>query len=91
MRSPNSIPSSGSTSTWTLHEAGPLRTWLLKPAADGTAALDDQFVNGALAKLGRTTQLLATAGLGCASYAGNPAAVKGTSCRERHDARELAA
>jgi hypothetical protein len=36
-----------------LREAEGLRTWLLKPAADGSSALDDQFVNGALAKLGR--------------------------------------
>jgi hypothetical protein len=36
-----------------LREADGLRTWLLKPAADGSSALDDQFVNGALAKLGR--------------------------------------
>lgn len=36
-----------------LHEAEALRTWLLKPAADGTTSLDDPLVNAALTKLGR--------------------------------------
>lgn len=35
------------------HEAEALRTWLLKPATDGTTSLDDPLVNGALTKLGR--------------------------------------
>jgi hypothetical protein len=34
-----------------LEEAGALRAWLLKPAADGTTALDDSLVNSALKKL----------------------------------------
>jgi hypothetical protein len=36
-----------------LREAEALRTWLLKPAADGAASLDDPLVNGALARLAR--------------------------------------
>jgi hypothetical protein len=36
-----------------LQEAEALRTWLLKPAADGSASLDDPLVNGVLAKLTR--------------------------------------
>lgn len=36
-----------------LHEAEALRTWLLKPAADGTTALDDHLVNSVLVELGR--------------------------------------
>jgi hypothetical protein len=32
-------------------EAGALRAWLLKPAGDGSTALDDVFVNAALKKL----------------------------------------
>jgi hypothetical protein len=45
-----------------LHEAEAMRTWLLKPAADGTTSLDDPAVNGALAKLGRAVDAaLATA------------------------------
>jgi hypothetical protein len=35
----------------TLSEAGALRAWLLKPAADGTTALDDALVNTAMKKL----------------------------------------
>ena len=35
-----------------LEEANALRAWLLKPAADGTTALDDSLVNAALKKLG---------------------------------------
>lgn len=34
-----------------LEEAGALRAWLLKPAADGTTALDDSLVNASLKKL----------------------------------------
>jgi hypothetical protein len=36
----------------TLSEAEALRTWLLKPAKDGTTSLDDPLVSHALAKLG---------------------------------------
>lgn len=35
-----------------LSEAEALRTWLLKPAKDGTTSLDDPLVSRALAKLG---------------------------------------
>src|SRR5271170_4714289 len=35
-----------------LSEAEALRTWLLKPAKDGTTSLDDPLVSHALAKLG---------------------------------------
>jgi hypothetical protein len=35
-----------------LVEANALRAWLLKPAADGSTALDDALVNAALKKLG---------------------------------------
>jgi hypothetical protein len=35
-----------------MSEAGALRAWLLKPAADGSTALDDALVNAALKKLG---------------------------------------
>ena len=34
-----------------LEEANALRAWLLKPAADGSTALDDTLVNAALKKL----------------------------------------
>ncbi|HEX6458172.1 MAG TPA: hypothetical protein VF032_04575 [Thermoleophilaceae bacterium] len=34
-----------------LDEANALRAWLLKPAADGTTALDDSLVNASLKKL----------------------------------------
>ena len=34
-----------------LDEASALRAWLLKPAADGSTALDDSMVNAALKKL----------------------------------------
>jgi hypothetical protein len=34
-----------------LDEANALRAWLLKPAADGSTALDDSLVNAALKKL----------------------------------------
>ena len=36
-----------------MQEADALRTWLLKPAADGTTALDDPLVNSTLVELGR--------------------------------------
>ena len=36
----------------TFSEAGALRAWLLKPAADGSTALDDALVNAALKKIG---------------------------------------
>jgi hypothetical protein len=35
----------------TLHEAAALRQWLLKPASDGTTALDDSLTGSALKKL----------------------------------------
>ena len=35
----------------TISEAGALRAWLLKPAADGSTALDDSLVNAALKRL----------------------------------------
>jgi hypothetical protein len=34
-----------------LEEANSLRAWLLKPAADGSTALDDSLVNASLKKL----------------------------------------
>jgi hypothetical protein len=34
-----------------ISEAAALRAWLLKPAADGSTALDDSLVNAALKKL----------------------------------------
>ncbi len=37
-----------------LGEAEALRTWLLKPAGDGTTSLDDPLVSRVLAELGRT-------------------------------------
>jgi hypothetical protein len=36
-----------------LREAESLRNWLLKPASDGTTALDDALVNSVLVELGR--------------------------------------
>ena len=36
----------------TISEAGALRAWLLKPAADGSTALDDALVNAALKSIG---------------------------------------
>lgn len=36
-----------------LDEAEALRTWLLKPAADGTSSLDEPLVSGSLTKLAR--------------------------------------
>src|SRR5947209_15083111 len=36
-----------------LREAEALRNWLLKPASDGTTALDDPLVNSVLVELGR--------------------------------------
>ena len=35
-----------------MSEAGALRAWLLKPAADGSTALDDALVNAALKSIG---------------------------------------
>jgi hypothetical protein len=35
-----------------VEEAKALRAWLLKPAADGSTALDDSLVNASLKKLG---------------------------------------
>ncbi|TMK24654.1 MAG: hypothetical protein E6G62_07615, partial [Actinobacteria bacterium] len=37
-----------------LSEAEALRTWLLKPGADGSTSLDDPLVSRVLAKLGQT-------------------------------------
>jgi hypothetical protein len=37
-----------------LREAEALRNWLLKPASDGTTALDDPLVNSVLVELGRS-------------------------------------
>jgi hypothetical protein len=36
----------------TLPEAEAVRTWLLKPAADGSAAIDDEQAKSAMVKLG---------------------------------------
>jgi hypothetical protein len=44
-----------------VREAEALRIWLLKPAADGTTALDDPLVNGALSTLGRTLDAIRAA------------------------------
>lgn len=41
-----------------LSEAEALRTWLLKPAADGTTSLDDSILGGVLTKLGRAVDVL---------------------------------
>ena len=41
-----------------LSEAEAVRTWLLKPAADGTTSLDDPILNGVLTKLGRAVDVL---------------------------------
>lgn len=41
-----------------LNEAEALRTWLLKPAADGTTSLDDPVLNGLLTKLGRAVDVV---------------------------------
>jgi hypothetical protein len=41
-----------------LNEAEALRTWLLKPAADGTTSLDDPVLNGILTKLGRAVDVV---------------------------------
>jgi hypothetical protein len=40
------------TLEFALSEAEALRTWLLKPAKDGTTSLDDPLVSHALTKLG---------------------------------------
>jgi hypothetical protein len=41
-----------------LNEAEALRTWLLKPASDGTTSLDDPILNGVLTKLGRAVDVV---------------------------------
>lgn len=41
-----------------LQEAEALRTWLLKPAADGVTSLDDPLVSAALSKLGRALDIV---------------------------------
>jgi hypothetical protein len=41
-----------------LNEAEELRTWLLKPAADGTTSLDDPTLNAILTKLGRAVDVV---------------------------------
>jgi hypothetical protein len=43
-----------------LSEAEALRTWLLKPAKDGTTSLDDPLVSRALAKLGTAIDTVLT-------------------------------
>jgi hypothetical protein len=43
-----------------LSEAEALRTWLLKPAQDGTTSLDDPLVSHALAKLGTAIDTVLT-------------------------------
>jgi hypothetical protein len=43
-----------------LSEAEALRTWLLKPAKDGTTSLDDPLVSHALAKLGTAIDTVLT-------------------------------
>jgi hypothetical protein len=35
-----------------LHEGAALKAWLLKPAADGSAAIDDEHAKSAMVKLG---------------------------------------
>ncbi len=45
-----------------LDEANALRAWLLKPAADGSTALDDSFVNAALKKLAGTIDKIEAVG-----------------------------
>jgi hypothetical protein len=42
-----------------LSEAEALRTWLLKPAGDGTTSLDHPLVSRALAELGRVVDAVA--------------------------------
>jgi hypothetical protein len=50
------------TLDFALSEAEALRTWLLKPAKDGTTSLDDPLVSHALTKLGTAIDaVLATA------------------------------
>src|SRR5207248_9871492 len=41
------------TLSFGLRDAEALRNWLLKPASDGTTALDDPLVNSVLVELGR--------------------------------------
>jgi hypothetical protein len=43
-----------------LSEAEALRTWLMKPAKDGTTSLDDPLVSHALAKLGAAIDAVLT-------------------------------
>ena len=43
-----------------LSEAEALRTWLMKPAKDGTTSLDDPLVSHALAKLGTAIDTVLT-------------------------------
>ncbi|MGA9313071.1 MAG: hypothetical protein WBV77_00420 [Solirubrobacteraceae bacterium] len=43
-----------------LSEAEALRTWLMKPAKDGTTSLDDPLVSRALAKLGTAIDTVLT-------------------------------
>jgi len=43
-----------------LSEAEALRTWLLKPAKDGTTSLDDPLVSHTLAKLGTAIDTILT-------------------------------
>jgi hypothetical protein len=43
-----------------LSEAEALRTWLLKPAKDGTTSLDDPLVSHALARLGAAIDTVLT-------------------------------
>jgi hypothetical protein len=48
------------TLEFALSEAEALRTWLLKPAKDGTTSLDDPLVSHALAKLGTAIDAVLT-------------------------------
>jgi hypothetical protein len=48
------------TLEFALSEAEALRTWLLKPAKDGTTSLDDPLVSRALAKLGTAIDTVLT-------------------------------
>jgi hypothetical protein len=47
----------------TLAEAEAVRTWLLKPAADGSAAIEDEIAKSAMVKLGG--QLDYVSGVAC--------------------------
>jgi hypothetical protein len=48
------------TLEFALSEAEALRTWLLKPAKDGTTSLEDPLVSHALAKLGTAIDTVLT-------------------------------